>query len=159
MELQANNMKNSLISKIREQFEETHRNCKAVIPISSDKVSRLHAALCTEALGKERLIGVLTPNGSQRDMPDNYQLMEQLGIPGMIINISGAVESIHNQLEESGIHPTASMDQQLLPGIRMAVLDAVAQATNGKTVHFQEQLSSRTVTELAHTLGLPETLI
>lgn len=158
MKIQPDNMKNSLIAAIREQFGKSG-GAKAVIPISSDRLSNLRAALCTEALGTGRVLGVLTPNGSQRDMPDNYQLMEHLQIPGMIINIAGAVESLHRQLAESGIKPTPQMDQQLLPGIRMAVVDAVSQATNGQTVHFGEHLSQQAMTELGHALGLPENLM
>lgn len=157
MELQANKNKNPLISEIREQFRGS--NCKAVIPISGDKASNLFAALCTEALGPDRVLGVLMPNGYQRNMPDCYQLMEHLHISGMIINIGGAVEPLHRQLSESGIQSTYNLDEQLLPGIRRAVVDAVAQATNGKTVHFREPLSQQAMTELGHALGLPKNLM
>ena len=54
--------KDEVVLWIREFFEENGRDCNAVIGISGGKDSSIAAALCVEALGKERVIGVMMPN-------------------------------------------------------------------------------------------------
>ena len=60
-----------VIEWIREWFEENGKGCNAVIGISGGKDSSVVAALCVEALGKDRVIGVLMPNGVQSDISDS----------------------------------------------------------------------------------------
>ena len=55
--------KNEIVEWIREYFEENGKGCKAVIGISGGKDSSIAAALCAEALGKDKVVGVLMPNG------------------------------------------------------------------------------------------------
>ena len=61
-------VKKDCIEWIRKFFEENGPGCNAVVGISGGKDSSIVAALCVEALGKERVIGVLMPNGVQADI-------------------------------------------------------------------------------------------
>ena len=135
MKFHTEEMTNALIHWIRAWFWKNGRGCNAVIGISGGKDSSVCAALCTAALGKERVIGVLMPNGTQNDIPDSYQLVGHLGIRSVIINIEGAVNSIREQLEGSGISPTSQAGINLPPRIRMAALYAVSQSMNGRVIN------------------------
>ena len=57
---------------IKEFFEKNGPTCNAVLGISGGKDSSVAAALCVEALGKDRVIGVLLPNGEQSDIDCSY---------------------------------------------------------------------------------------
>ena len=61
-------VKNKCVEWIKGFFEVNGKDCKAVIGISGGKDSSIVAALCVEALGKDRVIGVLMPNGEQSDI-------------------------------------------------------------------------------------------
>ena len=80
-------LKNRIVDWIREWFEINGKGCNAVIGISGGKDSSIVAALCAEALGKDRVIGVLMPNGEQADINDAIQLVEHLGIKYYVIYI------------------------------------------------------------------------
>ena len=135
MKFHAEEMTNAQIHWIRAWFWKNGRGCNAVIGISGGKDSSVCAALCAAALGKERVIGVLMPNGTQNDIPDSYQLVGHLGIRSVIINIEGSVNSILQQLEGSGISPTSQAGINLPPRIRMAALYAVSQSMNGRVIN------------------------
>ena len=135
MEFCAKKTKEALIVWIRAWFEKNGRDCNAVIGISGGKDSSVCAALCVAALGRDHVIGVLMPNGSQRDIPDSYQLVSHLGIRSVIVNIEGAVTAIRQQLTESEIAPTSQTTINLPPRIRMSVLYAVSQSMNGRVIN------------------------
>ena len=63
----AKKVKNDIVRWIQRWFEENGKNCNAVIGISGGKDSSIVAALCVEALGKDRVIGVSMPNQVQCD--------------------------------------------------------------------------------------------
>ena len=73
--------KNDCVQWIREWFDKNGPGCNAVIGISGGKDSSVVAALCVEAIGRDRVIGVLMPNGKQADIEDSIDLVEHLGIP------------------------------------------------------------------------------
>ena len=52
-----------IVRWIRSWFEENGRGAKAVIGISGGKDSTVTAALLVKALGKDRVYGVIMPNG------------------------------------------------------------------------------------------------
>ena len=135
MTFHAEEMTNALIHWIRAWFWKNGRGCNAVIGISGGKDSSVCAALCVAALGRDHVIGVLMPNGSQRDIPDSYQLVSHLGIRSVIVNIEGAVTAIRQQLTESEIAPTSQTTINLPPRIRMSVLYAVSQSMNGRVIN------------------------
>ena len=135
MEFCARKTKEALIVWIRAWFEKNGRDCNAVIGISGGKDSSVCAALCVQALGKDRVIGVLMPNGTQSDIADSRQLVEYLGIRSVTVNIAGAVDAIHTQLRTARIAATAQTEINLPPRVRMSVLYAVSQSLNGRVIN------------------------
>lgn len=135
MKFNAKETTDKLIAWIRDWFKVNGKGCNAVIGISGGKDSSVCAALCVEALGKDRVIGVLMPNLKQDDIDDSYQLVEHLGIRSFTIPISVAVAGIHNQLEHCGIQVSDQTTINLPPRIRMATLYAVAQSMNGRVIN------------------------
>ena len=67
---------------------------KAVLGISGGKDSTIAAALCVKALGAENVIGVMMPNGIQKDLADSYKVCDILGIPSFTMNIEDAYEDM-----------------------------------------------------------------
>ncbi len=117
---------------IRQFFEENGKGCNAVLGISGGKDSSVSAALCVEALGKDRVIGVLMPNGEQADIDMAHLLCDHLGIRKIIVNIKDAVEGV------KGAIPFELENQSVInlpPRIRMATVYAVSQSMNGRVVN------------------------
>lgn len=135
MEFCARKTKEALIVWIRAWFEKNGRDCNAVIGISGGKDSSVCAALCVQALGKDRVIGVLMPNGTQSDIADSRQLVEYLRIRSVTVNIAGAVDAIYTQLRTARIAATAQTEINLPPRVRMSVLYAVSQSMNGRVIN------------------------
>ena len=79
--------KQKIVSFLREWFDCNGPAARAVIGISGGKDSSVAAALCVEALGRERVIGVLMPNGVQSDIEDALSLVRHLGIKYRVVNI------------------------------------------------------------------------
>ena len=118
--------KDEVVQWIRAYFEKNGPGCDAVIGISGGKDSSVVAALCVEALGKDRVFGVLMPQGEQADIADSYKLVSTLGIDHCLINIESPVSSLLFRL---GTKMEVSDQAKInLPArIRMATLYAVAQ--------------------------------
>lgn len=96
-EFNAKEMKERVVEWIRDFFEKNGKGCNAVIGISGGKDSSVVAALCVEALGKDRVIGVLMPCGQQSDINYSELLVSHLGIKSYTINIETAVNGIIDQ--------------------------------------------------------------
>ncbi|MCL2797600.1 MAG: NAD(+) synthase [Firmicutes bacterium] len=75
---------------------------KAVVGISGGKDSTVVAALCCEALGKERVVGVMLPQGVQDDIDVSYDVCKTLGIPYMEINIGAATQALYDGITQGG---------------------------------------------------------
>ncbi len=131
----AKKTKDEVVAWIREWFERNGKGCNAVIGISGGKDSSIVAALCKEALGKERVLGVLMPNGEQRDISDSKALVEHLDIPYYICNIHAAVEGVLQSLRESGVEISRQTVVNLPPRIRMSTLYALSQSNNGRVAN------------------------
>ena len=128
----AQKVKDECVQWIRDFFEKNGKGCNAVVGISGGKDSSIVAALCVEALGKDRVIGVLMPCGEQSDIDMAKLLVDTLGIKHYIINIKDAVEGLTNAL------PFELSDQSrvnLPPRIRMSTLYAVSQSHNGRVAN------------------------
>ena len=174
-------VKNNCVQWIRDFFRENGDGCNAVIGISGGKDSSVAAALCVEALGKDRVIGVLMPQGVQGDIDAAYRLVNHLGIRHYEINIQDAVEGVRNAMPKD-LELSQQSRINLSPRIRMATLYAVSQSCNGRvcnTCNLSEDwvgYSTRygdaagdfspmchlTVTEvkkIGRLLGLPEELV
>ena len=120
---------------IREWFEQNGKGCNAVVGISGGKDSSVVAALCVKALGKERVIGVLMPNGKQPDIDCSHKLIAYLGIPFFVCNIEKAVNGVLESLAESGVEITRQTRVNLPPRIRMSTLYALSQSNNGRVAN------------------------
>ena len=171
--------KNACVEWIRDFFEKNGKDCNAVVGISGGKDSSVVAALCAEALGRERVIGVLMPCGVQHDIDMAELLVSHLGIEHHTVNIGEAVKALtaHIPLDLSR-QSTINLPAR----IRMAALYAVSQSSNGRvanTCNLSEDwvgystrygdaagdfspCSGFTVTEvkaIGRVLGLPEVLV
>ena len=132
----AKRVKNECVQWIRDWFEENGKGCNAIVGISGGKDSSVVAALCVEALGKDRTIGVLMPNGRQDDIDVAMDLCETLDIVYHIVNIHGAYDSIRREIkEELNDLWTLQASNNLPARLRMSVLYAVAQNLNGRVAN------------------------
>ena len=177
----AKKVKDECVNWIKNFFEENGPGCNAIVGISGGKDSSVAAALCVEALGKDRVIGVLMPKGEQHDIDMAYLLVNHLGIKHYEINVKDAVDGIINNLP-SDLEITAQTLQNIPPRIRMSTLYAVSQSCNGRvcnTCNLSEDwvgystrygdsvgdfspMSYLTVTEvkeIGRELGLPAVLV
>ena len=133
----AKRVKDELVEWITTWFEENGNGCKAVIGVSGGKDSSVVAALCVAALGKDRVIGVLMPNGEQSDIKYSHMLCDHLGIKNYTVNvgaaINGVLDSIHKNAAD--IEVTEQTTTNLPARIRMATLYAVSQSVNGRVAN------------------------
>jgi NAD+ synthase len=127
----AEKVKDQCVLWIRNFFEENGKGCNAVIGISGGKDSSIAAALCVEALGKDRVIGVLMPQGEQHDIDKAYMLVNHLGIKHYVVNIADAVNGVLSNFP-SDLPISAQTKVNLPPRIRMSTLYAVSQSCNGR---------------------------
>ena len=114
---------------IRDWFDRNGPGCNAIVGISGGKDSSIAAALCCEALGSDRVIGVLMPNGEQSDIDMAKLLVEHLGIKHYVINIKDAVDGIVSSIP---FELSTQSKTNLPPRIRMSTLYAVSQSHNGR---------------------------
>lgn len=132
-------VKNQAVQWIRDWFEKNGADCNAVIGISGGKDSSVVAALCVEALGRDRVIGVTMPNGEQKDISDSMRLIEHLGIRHCNVNIGDAYETllatVKEQLSALGEVVSNQTTINLPPRVRMAALYAVSQSMNGRVAN------------------------
>ena len=127
-----NAVKDACVLWIRQFFEENGKGCNAVVGISGGKDSSVAAALCVEALGKDRVIGVLMPCGEQADIDCAKALVDHLDIRRYVVNIKDAVDGVTNAIPfELSKQSTTNLPAR----IRMATLYAVAQSHNGRVVN------------------------
>ena len=183
MEFNAQRVKEQIVEWIRNWFEENGKGCNAVLGISGGKDSSVVAALCAEALGRDRVVGVLMPNGEQFDIQVSRDLVAHLGIRSVEINIHAAYEGLMGQLKTAlGENITPQTVQNLPPRLRMSTVYAVSQSVNGRvanTCNLSEdwvgystrygdsagdvsplgKLTVQEVKELGRILGVPENLI
>lgn len=182
MEFQVKQVKEAVVAWIRDWFAENGPGCNAIVGISGGKDSSVVAALCAEALGRERVIGVLMPNGHQHDIDMSRRLVQHLGIRSYTVDIqagyAGLLGAVEGQLGQVSRDTTIN----LAPRLRMATLYAVAQSCNGRvanTCNLSEDwvgystrygdnagdfsplsmLCVREVKALGRELGLPEMLV
>ena len=127
-------IKNDCVAWIRDFFAANGPDCNAVIGISGGKDSSIAAALCVEALGRDRVIGVLMPCGVQHDIDCAYALVNHLGIRHYVVNIKDAVDGIKAAMP-ADLELTAQTITNLPPRIRMSTLYAVSQSCNGRVVN------------------------
>lgn len=139
MAFDAKKCKAQLIEFIQNWFEVNGKDCKAVVGISGGKDSTIVAGLCAEALGKDRVFGVLMPNGVQKDISDSKRVVECLGIPYAVVNIEDAFQAMMKNascvVNAQGKDITKQTLQNLPPRLRMATLYSISQSINGRVIN------------------------
>ena len=134
-------MKEQIIEWIRQYFNENGPNCNAIVGISGGKDSSVCSALLVEALGKDRVIGVLMPQGYQHDMDVSLDLCKHLGIKYHIVNIGETYNSIIKAIEDDGVITKEQMASNKVfysntpARIRMSILYGISALYNGRVVN------------------------
>lgn len=118
----------NIVKWIQEWFAENGPKADAVIGLSGGKDSTIVATLLVRALGKERVVGVLMPDGEQKDIDDSKRVAELLGIRSYIVNIHEAVEGVKNSLKAAGVEAGKDAIINTPPRVRMTTLYAIAQS-------------------------------
>lgn len=132
----AKKVKNQIVEWIADYFQDNATSeTKAVIGISGGKDSSIVAALCKEALGKERILGVLMPQGNQHDIDVSYDLCKTLDIPYVEINIMESVQSLYDEIKKSGLELNTIATFNTPARIRMTTLYAVSGSIGGRVAN------------------------
>lgn len=127
--------KDRVVQWIRDWFEENGKGCNMVVGVSGGKDSTITLALGVQALGKSRVLGVLMPNGEQKDIEDSIAICESLGVRYITIDIHDAVQSILDNVSSELSEPSNQTIVNLPPRIRMSTLYAVSQSVNGRVAN------------------------
>lgn len=131
----AKKVKDNIVQWIRDWFSVNGDGCNAVVGISGGVDSSVVSALCVEALGKDRVIGVLMPNGTQHDINDAIHLVEHLDIKNYKINIERAYMNIIREVFKQISTVSLQTSINLPPRLRMSTLYAVSQSLNGRVAN------------------------
>ena len=174
-----------VIEWIKQYFKDNGKDCNAIIGISGGCDSSVTAALLVKALGKDRVIGVLMPNGDQYDIDCSYQLVQFLDIKHYVININKPYLELTNEIDTKLKIDSKSYDiyRTNTPSrLRMATLYGISGLFNGRvanTCNLSEDyvgystkfgdsagdfspisnFTKTEVRELGEELGLPKNLI
>ena len=174
-----------VIEWIKQYFKDNGKDCNAIIGISGGCDSSVTAALLVKALGKDRVIGVLMPNGDQHDIDCSYQLVKFLDIKYYVININKPYLELTNEIDTKLKIDSKSYDiyKTNTPSrLRMVTLYGISGLFNGRvanTCNLSEDyvgystkfgdsagdfspisnFTKTEVRELGEELGLPKNLI
>lgn len=130
----ARKVRDELVKWIANWFDQNGKNCNAIVGISGGLDSSVVAALCVEALGKDRVKGLLMPSWIQKDISDSHFLCEHLGINFDVMDIADAVIAIINQFS-TNIEISKQAKINLPARIRMATLYAYSQSNKGRVAN------------------------
>jgi NAD+ synthase len=178
----ARKTKDEIVKWVRGYFEENGPDCRAVVGLSGGKDSSVTAAVCVQALGAERVYGILMPQGQQYDIGYSQDIAVHLGIKYVTVNIKDGVDSLLASIEKCGLSANRQAVINIPARIRMTMLYAISAIVNGRvanTCNLSEDwvgyatkygdgagdfspLSQLTVTEvkaLGKELGLPSKFI
>ena len=137
----AEKTRDNLVAWIRNWFDKNGKDKRAVLGISGGADSTIVAGLCVRALGKERVLGVLMPNGDQKDIRDSYRVCEALDIDHIVVNIGATYNTIADEIETAlnmKNIATKLSEQTLInisPRLRMTTLYGVSQTVGGRVVN------------------------
>jgi NAD+ synthase len=128
-------IKDEIINWIYNYFEKNSQNGNAVVGISGGKDSSITAALCAQALGAERVYGVLMPQGEQHDINISNELVSFLGIKKIEVNIKNSVDALLSNIKESSLSVSRQAVINIPARIRMTTLYAVSATINGRVAN------------------------
>lgn len=127
--------KRKIVEWIKEWFSINAKDSVAIVDINGERNSFIVAALCVEALGKERVVGVLTPHGENINININKELIKLLNINSYEINMDNTIDSIINPLKYINKINISTQAKNNLPiKIKMSILDSIAHSINGCVV-------------------------
>ena len=127
----------NIVKWIQGWFDKNGKGCNAIIGLSGGKDSTIAAALCAEALGPERVIGVAMPDNNQ-GVNEADKIAEYLGIKFMIAPIGGFTSefngSMWHHFGDEDFKWSEQSIQNIPPRVRMTMLYAISQTFNGRVV-------------------------
>ena len=148
-ELITKKLKDEIVNKIKTWWDANKGSGPAVIGISGGKDSTVVAGLLCAAIGRENVLGVMIPDGTQKDISDSKRVCEHLKINNVGVNI-GAITSRFNELihdiaknhvkeARAGKFPRPRADftrrtTNIPPRVRMTLLYAIAQNYDGRVI-------------------------
>ena len=139
-------LKDQIVQKIRDWWTVNGGNGPAVIGISGGKDSSVVAALCVEALGKDKVLGVMMPDGEQKDISDSQKLCKHLKITNTTIQIDAIttdflrcvheanLDLVKEKFQSKPIGDSSRCTTNVPPRVRMTMLYAIAQAYGGRVI-------------------------
>lgn len=175
-----------IIDFIKDYFQKNSWAKGAVIGMSGGKDSLIVAKLCVEALGKDRVLGVIMPNGQMTDLSDAIDSCKLLGIDYNIVDISKSYNEILSSaktvLDDKHIPLNSVTSINIAPRVRTATLYAIgasmdylvantsnlSEAMVGYTTKWGDNVgdfgvianfTKSEVCEIGLLLGLPERLV
>lgn len=134
--------RDALVEGIKSWFDRNGHGCNAVIGMSGGADSTIAAALCARAIGADRVMGVMLPNGAQADIDYAREACSAVGMKRVTYNIGslyleasiGAEISV-STLAVPGVHEiTEQTKVNLQPRLRTAMLYAISQSVDGRVV-------------------------
>ncbi|MCR4779301.1 MAG: NAD(+) synthase, partial [Lachnospiraceae bacterium] len=133
--MDAKKTKEKMIAWVRDYFKKTIPSASAVLGISGGKDSSINSSILKEALGKDKVVAVMMPDGKQADIEDSIELTKAVDLQNITVNIGPVTEAFKKQVNEGlkdlGLEMSRDAVINMAPRIRMAVLYAVAQSLKG----------------------------
>ena len=139
-------LKEDAVKFVKDYFEKNgNSETKAIIGISGGKDSSTVAALCCEALGRDRVFGVLMPNGVQSDIDYSRKLCDFLGIKNITVNIQDGYNGLSETIKSAvGVDELSDQFKTNTPSrLRMTTLYGVAALIGNARISCNGNLSER----------------
>lgn len=137
----AEKVHDELIQWTKDWFNKNGKDSIAVIGISGGKDSTVCAAILAEALGKDRVLGVMMPNGIQSDIVDAEKVCNILGIKKTVVNIGQTYSDLCDAINVGKSLNDPAFTTNTPARLRMTTLYGIAAVLNGRvcsTCNFSE---------------------
>lgn len=140
-------IKDEIVAWVKDYFAKNgDSETKALIGISGGKDSTVVAAVCVEALGKDRVVGVLMPNGVQTDINDSKRVCDFLGIKSYEINLKEGYDALAQEISsKTGCELSAQFKTNTPSRLRMTTLYGVAALIGNCRISNNGNLSERLI--------------
>lgn len=127
-------LKDDCVAWIIDWFARNGKDCCAVLGMSGGKDSTVAAALCAEALGKDRVVGVAMPSRGQ-SLNEADEICQYLGIRYVCAPIEGILDGFDSLRGALDRGFSVQSEQNIPPRVRMTVLYAISQSVGGRVVN------------------------